>query len=176
MKKLLAVFVLFIVFSGCSVVDELTKFDIDYNSKVTVPASSGVELPIVMQTPDVETSSESEFESNNTRKDLIEEIQLKRMRLTITSPSGEDFSFLKSIEIYIKADGVDEILIASLSPVPADAGSQIDLETSGADLKEYIKKDSFTLRVKTATDEVIDNDIDIAILSVFAVDASILGV
>jgi len=176
MKKLLIALTFITLFYGCSAIDELTKFDIDYNSNVTVPANTAVNLPFMVGTPPVETSSESKFESNETRKDLIEEIKLKRMRLTITAPEREDFSFLESIEIYMKAEGVEEIQIASLKPVPNDAGIQIELDTSDADLKEYIKKDSFSLRVNTTTDEVIDNDIDIAILSVFAVDASIFGV
>jgi len=49
------------------------------------------------------------------------------------------------------------------------------LETTGTDLKEYIKADEFKLRVNTITDEVIATDHQIDINSVFFVDVKILG-
>ncbi|MEH6408689.1 MAG: lipoprotein [Leeuwenhoekiella sp.] len=176
MKKITLLLLTVLILSSCSAIDELTKFDIDYNSSVVVQSSSAVDLPFNVETPPMETNSESTFESNNTNKDLIEEIHLKSMKLTITDPADEDFSFLKSIEIFIKADGLDEVSIASLEEVPANAGSTLELDTSGTDIKAYIKQDSFTLRVSTVTDEVIDKDISIDILSVFAIDAKILGI
>ncbi|MFI8379742.1 hypothetical protein [Leeuwenhoekiella sp. NPDC079379] len=160
----------------CDAIDELTKFDIDYTSSVTIESSSIVDLPFAVETPQLQTNSESEFESNNTNKDLIEDIRLKRMTLSITNPADKNFSFLESIEIFISADGVDEISLAILDPVPGNSTRTLDLETTGADLQEYIKKDSFKLRVQSITDEVIDQDVQIDILSVFAVDAKILGI
>ena len=174
--KYLTLLLAALLLTNCSEIDKLTKFDLDYNSSVTIKSSTGINLPINLRTPEMETNSESEFESNNTRKNLIEEIILKRMRLTITSPSNRDFSFLKSIEIFIAAEGVEERSIAVLDPVSGNGKMQIELNTSDADLKAYIKKDSFTLRVNTVTDEAITQDVDIDILSVFAVDAKIFGV
>nr|WP_299206097.1 hypothetical protein [uncultured Brumimicrobium sp.] len=46
---------------------------------------------------------------------------------------------------------------------------------TGADLKEYIKADKFTLRLNTKTDETINSDHHIENHSVFYVDAKILG-
>ncbi len=160
----------------CDALDDLTKFDLDYESSVTIPSNSLVNLPFTIETPAMQTNSESVFESNNTNKDLIEDISLKSMRLTITTPADKTFSFLESIEIFISAEGVDEISLAVLNPVSANATGVINLDTTDADLKEYIKKDSFNLRIQSVTDEVIDEDVQIDILSVFAVDAKILGI
>jgi len=160
----------------CDALDDLTKFDLDYESSVTIPSNSLVNLPFTIETPAMQTNSESVFESNNTNKDLIEDINLKSMRLTITTPADKTFSFLESIEIFISAEGVDEISLAVLNPVPANTTGVINLDTTDADLKEYIKKDSFNLRIQCVTDEVIDEDVQIDILSVFAVDAKILGI
>jgi len=49
------------------------------------------------------------------------------------------------------------------------------LDLTGADLKEYIKADKFTLRLNTITDEVMNQDYHINIHSVFYVDAKVLG-
>ena len=99
MRKYISIIVLAVLISNCSKLDELTKFDMDYDTQVTIPSSAGINLPFDVLTPDTETNSESTFESNDTRKDLIEEIKLTKLQLVITSPSETDFSFLESISI-----------------------------------------------------------------------------
>lgn len=174
MRKLVSVLSLCILFITCDKIDNLTKFHIDYDTQVTIPSSAGVNLPFDVLTPDTETNSESKFDSNDTRKDLIEEIKLTQLQLVITSPSNTDFSFLESIEVYISADGLEEIKIASKVDVP-EGVSTLDLDVSDADLKEYIKKDSYSLRLNTVTDEAMSQDHVIDVKSTFFVDAKILG-
>jgi hypothetical protein len=165
---------LILVVSGCDKLDELTKFDIDYDSQVTIESTTIIDLPFDVSTPDMETNSESEFEVNDTRKDLIEEILLKEITLTLTFPEMSDFSFLESIEVYINAEDLEEVLIASKTVVDETA-SVLELDLTDTDLQDYIKKDSFTLRMNTVTDEAISQDHEIDVHSVFAVDAKILG-
>ena len=176
MKKMLLCLTAILLLSGCKALDELTKFDMDYETEVVITSSVGVNLPFNVFTPDVQTNSESEFAVNDTRKDLIEEIQLKQLQLKITSPDQEDFSFLESIEIYITAEGMDEVLIASKTEVPQDVGDLLDLDTSSIDIQEYIKMDSFQLRLSTVTDEALAVDHYIDVSAVFFVDAKILGI
>lgn len=176
MKRLSYVmFIFFISFSSCNKVDELTKFNLDYSTATTIPASTGINLPFNVFSPDVETDAESEFEINNTRKDLVEEIMLTKLTLDITSPNDQNFTFLKSVNIYISAEGLDEIEVAYKEDIPENIGQQLDLETTNTDIKEYIKKDNFNLRVNTVTDEFLNDDVDIDISSQFHVDAKVLG-
>ncbi len=165
----------FLTLTGCSKLDELTQFHMDYEQSVVIPSSTGVALPFSVSTPDTQTDSESEFSVNDTRKDLIEEIKITALRLELSSPEGADFSFLESIEVYISAEGLDEVKIAWNDAVPTDAGSTLTLETSDVDLQEYIKKDSFTLRLSTVTDETLATAHEINVFSTFFVDARILG-
>ncbi len=170
-------FTLFIVitFYSCDKLDELTKFDIEYSQRATIPSSTGVDLPFDVFTPETETNSESEFEINDTRKDLIEEIKLTQLELVIISPDGADFSFLESISVFISADGLDEIQIASLAEVSDNTGTRLNLDTSDIDLKDYIKSDKFSLRLNTVTDELLSTDHELEVNSTFFVDAKILG-
>ncbi len=161
---------------GCDKVDSLTQFDMNYEESIVIPASTGINLPFDLFTPDMETDSESEFAVNNTKKNLIEEIVLKKLGLSITAPENGDFSFLKSIEIYISAEDLQEIKIAWNENIPENAGRELELETSDNDLKEYIKKDSYKLRLHTVTDKVLASDYHIDVRSVFRVDAKILGI
>ncbi|MFV1448780.1 hypothetical protein VBZ51_06520 [Maribacter sp. HS] len=174
-KKYISIICLFAIFSSCDKLDELTKFDMEYSQSATIPSSAGIDLPFDVFTPEMETNSESTFEVNDTRKDLIEEIKLTELELVVISPDTADFSFLNSIEVYISADDLEEIRIAYLEEVPEDAGNVITLDTSDADLKEYIKKDQFSLRLNTVTDELMSTDHELEVNSTFFVDAKILG-
>lgn len=166
---------LFLCF-GCDTVDELTKFDISFNESTTIPATSPIDLPFTISTPEIKTNSESKFSSNGTAKNLIEEITLKELKLTLKNPSTEDFSFLETIEIYIAADDLPDTKLAwNPTPIPNDSNVML-LDTSSEDLKSYIFKDAFYLKVKAGTDEVITQDYDIDISTIFFVDAKILGI
>jgi hypothetical protein len=160
---------------NCDKLDELTKFDIEYSQRATIPSSTGVNLPIDVFTPEMETNSETKFAVNDTRKDLIEEITLTELEMIIISPDTADFSFLNSIEVYISADGLEEIQIAFLNEVPENAGNRITLDTSDINLKDYLKKDEVSLRLNTVTDELISTDHELVVNSTFFVDAKILG-
>ncbi len=175
MRNIILILTILFTVSSCDKIDELTKFDLEYNSKVIVPGATGINLPFNMITPDMETNSKSQFEVNDTRKDLIEEIKLTELKMVITSPTNADFSFLNSVEVYISAEGLDEIKIAE-KEVDENVGSTLDVNVLDIDLKEYIKKDEFNLRLNTVTDEVINEDHEIDVNSIFFVDAKILGI
>ena len=174
MRSIILILTILFTISSCDKVDELTKFDLEYNSKVVVPGATGINLPFVMRTPEMETDSDSKFEVNDTRKDLIEEIKLTQLQMVLTSPNDADFSFLNSVEIFISAEGLEKIKIAE-KEVAADVGGTLDVDVLDIDLKEYIKKDAFNLEVTTVTDEVINEDHEIDVNTTFFVDAKIFG-
>ena len=175
LKLLAAALVFFSVLSGCKKVNKLTQFTIEYDESVVIQSSTGIALPFDLLTPDIETNSSSKFESNDTRKDKIQEIKLTKLNLTLTSPTSGDLTFLKSIDVFISADGLDEVRLAWISNVSESVGKFLDLSVEDFDFKEYIKKDDFKLRLKTVTDKAITNDHELAIHSEFFVDAEILG-
>lgn len=153
---------------------KLTQFYIDFNSPATIPATIPINSPFTIYTPEEETNSEFEFQSNDTRKDRIREILLKDMEISITSPDGTTFSFLKELELFINTDGLTERKIAFKENINEDVGSKIICDVLDVDLQEYIKADNFTLRLRTVTNEVITEDIDVDIYSNFLVDAKLI--
>lgn len=164
---------LILLSTGCEKVEDLTKFDIEYNSVVEIPSSTPLGDLMNLYTPPVESNSESKFESNDTRKDLIEEIILTDLTLTINSPQNGNFDFLESIFIYINADGLDELEVASKQNIQDGSGKTLTLTTSNEDLQAFIKQDSFTLRVRTVTDQTMNQNHEINVQTVFAVDAKL---
>ncbi|MCI4442792.1 MAG: hypothetical protein JHC39_04725 [Lentimicrobium sp.] len=167
--------VILVTLSGCKAIDSLTHFTIPFNTNVTIKSNLNIgSLPFI-PTPPIPLETDQTFKSNNTAKELIEKAYIKTLKLTVLKPDGEDFSILKNIEIYIAADGLDDVKVASLDLVPTGKSS-IDLNCSNADLKPFIMKDKFTLKIKTVTDEINTKDYDIQIDGSFWLDAKILGV
>ncbi len=178
MKKVSLLFVLLLTVyaqQGCKQLANLTKFHINYNTHVTIKKTLGIDLPITVLTPNITTNSSSEFAAKNTHKNLIDFINLSELDMTITSPQSSTFDFLKNIEISISANGLPDKKIAWLDNIPKTGLKHIVLDVSTDDLKEYIKQDSFVLKTKTTTRELISHDTDIAIHCNFFVDAKILG-
>ena len=99
-------------FNSCKTIDKLTQFNMSFNQTVVIPSSTGISLPIDLITPDIETNAESTFEINDTRKDLIEEIRLTSLTLTLNAPGNADFSFLESIRVFMNAPDLPEVEIA----------------------------------------------------------------
>lgn len=162
--------------AGCRQIDKLTQFNMEYNQSVVIPPTTGISLPFDVHTPDIVTNSESTFSVNDTRKDMVEKVTLKSLDISLTSPAEADFSFLKSITVYISADSLPETRIAWKENIPDTTGKVLNLDVTNADLKEYIKKDHFNLRVNTVTDELFSTEHHMDIHSVFFVDAKILGI
>ena len=175
MKILLLFFSISFLINSCQQIDKFTQFDMEYYAEVTVPATVGINLPVDLLTPSITSNAEQQFALNDTRKDLIEEIYLKQLDLNITTPSNADFSFLEEITVYINADGLPETEIAVKLPVPNDTGYSLSLDCSQSDIQEYIKKDNFSLKLTTVTDELLTQDYQIQVYAVFFVDAKILG-
>ncbi len=180
MKKSLLVAVILLVFLtlfGCKMLNKLTQFDVPYTTSFTIPAAPLMGLLSDIYTPDITTNSEQTFSGNNTAANLVQEVTLESLKLTITSPQGKTFDFLKSAEVYIRADGLPEVKVASIDNInDATVGNTLEMIPSGGNLKEYLKKDVIKLTIRSTTDKVLSQSVEVRIDAVFMVDAKILGV
>lgn len=151
----------------------LIDFTMKMDTAGYVSAGIPVSLPFEIMTPPVSTNSQAELQGRGSELRLINFVKLDQLRLNITSPSGKTFSFLKDISVYIKADGLDEIMIAGKTNVPANVGSELYLDCTGENLKEYIKKSEYSIRVNIVTDETVTQKIDYNIHTEFKVNAGL---
>lgn len=153
MKKTFSALLVFslIINSSCKKVDELTEFDIPYSTKQTLPASG---IPVGgtadFTTPDVQTDSQAKFAANSTAKDLISSVTMSKF--SITNETG-NLDFLRSFTVYINADGLGEVQVASKALVP-DGVSMVEADVTGASIKEHIFKDKFRLRMTVSVDSL----------------------
>jgi hypothetical protein len=173
-KKLLLISCFFsVVLSACEKLDDLTRFNLDAETEFTIPGQqTGLGDILSIPKAEVQTSSEQTFRNNNTRADMVEEARLNKLKLTITAPAQANFDFLNSIEIYIKAEGEKEVLLASKANIP-EGTRTLELETTGTDLNAYVKKESYTIRTDAVTDEVVDYDVDVQVDMLFEIKAKV---
>ena len=173
MKNYILLFLSLGIFSSCSEEDQEVSFYIPTQVEYTIPSSSAINLPFNILTPEVETNAQAEFSSNNTRSDLIKEVELTNLSFEILSPQGADFSFLSSITVFIEAEGLPEVEVASSNTINPNSNKLV-LQPSDLNLQEYLKKDKYTMRVNTITDEVLTQDHRLEISSQFFVLADLI--
>lgn len=151
---------------------KLFTFYITDQTNITIE-NTLLNLPFNIPTPDITTNSESEFEQNDTKIDLVKEIVIKELNLTITAPTDETFSFLKSIHLYISTNDTDEIELAWKDDIENDAQS-IQLNLTEDILDRYVKSSKYIIRTEAVTKETLFNDVDIQVDMQFRVTANIL--
>ena len=177
MKNIIPLFsMIMLTYSSCKEIDKLTHFYMDYTSAITIESSINIDIPFDVWTPEISTNSEETFQNKNTRTDLIEEIILTEMDMNTTSPEFQSFDFLKSVEVYIIAEGVEELKIAWYDDIPQTGLLTISLQTTDDNLEEYINKDKYRLRSRIVTRQLISASIEIEISNTFFVDAKLLGI
>ncbi|MFL5729386.1 MAG: hypothetical protein ACJ75J_07850 [Cytophagaceae bacterium] len=169
MKKLLIILCAILAFSSCKKI-HLTTFNAGTTQYFTVPAATPIG---VFNTLPVQTSSQNSFQSQGIDVSHIKEASLDKMSLTITSP-GESFDFVDKIHIYISASGQAEQELAYLDPIPHTGLVSIDLKTTGIDLVEYIKQDSYYLRIATTTNQIVNQDVNMRADMTFKVKAKLI--
>ncbi|MEZ7507030.1 hypothetical protein [Flavobacterium sp. Arc2] len=149
---------LFIV--SCSVVDQLLTFTVSNQTEFKIASNFPLNIASGIVTPDVPTNSSAEFENNNTKANLVKDVKLKELKLSITDPDGKTFSFLKSIHIYISTDANDEIELAYLENISATTNT-IVLTPTSEKLDNYIKASSYKLRTEAVIRETLTTDITV---------------
>lgn len=145
---------------SCSIVDKLLTFTISNSTSIQIDSNLPLGTPFEISTPDITTNSSSEFENNKTKANLVKEVKLKDLILTITDPSDKSFSFLKSVHLYISTDADDEIELAYLDNINT-TDNTIQLISTEAKLDKYIKASSYKIRTEAVLKETVTKDVTI---------------
>ncbi|WP_100431597.1 hypothetical protein [Flavobacterium sp. 1] len=164
----MAILCLFAV--SCSEVDKLLTFTISNETTFKINNGLSINTPFDVATPDVTTNSSAEFKNNNTDADLVKDVTLKEIKLSITSPADKTFSFLKSVHMYISTTADDEIELAFLDNINSSANT-ISLTCTSQKLDKYIKASSYKIRTKVITKETVTQDIEVKANMKFKVTA-----
>lgn len=162
--------------TSCKLIDGWTHFEIKYSSAVKLPQDLEVNKSEDVYPDQIAADLEGEVESEGYNPDKIESVELTDLKLTIDAPSGVDFSFLTSAELFMSAGDIAEQRVAWKDEVPAGVGNTLDMSTSSKDLKNFLKQEVVTLRLNIITNTGIVSDYYIGIDTKFLVDVKILGI
>ncbi len=168
------VMVLALAACNSELLNQATTFRYPSEVSFTIPSTPSIVQPLFLVSNDVQASSSQEFKNNNTSVNMVKNVALEKLSLSIVNPQQQTFRFLKSIKIFIVAEGLPEIEIASNENVPADAGQTLELTTTKANLDSYIKKDRYRLRNQVVLREPTTQNIDARANMVFKVTADVL--
>lgn len=155
---------------SCDKVDELLTFRIADETTFRVESSVLANLPLEIPTPDITTNSSQDFANNDTRADLVRDIRLEELGLTVTNPAGKNFDFLKSVFIYISTNTSSEIELASAENIPMGA-TRVMLTPTNEKLDQFVKASSYKLRTRIVTRETLTQDVDVRVSLQFKVTA-----
>jgi hypothetical protein len=172
MKNILLVILALVAFVGvsCDKLDDLLTFYIDEEEMIEISSGFPVGALIPLTPVAVTTNSEERFKNNKTRAELVKDVSLNKLTLTIADPANENFNFLRNIEIYLSNDKGEETKIAYLDEVPQNVNS-ITLKSTNAKLDKYIKGDTYTVRTKASVGKPVSRDISIKAAMRFKVTA-----
>lgn len=168
---LLGIVIFSFLLNSCK--DGLINFNIDFTQESTIPASTPINTPIDIMTPETTTNTEQELEVRDSRKNLVEHVFLEVLTIEITAPESQDFNFLKEIEIFIDSDNNAEEKVAFKKDIP-EGTKKLNCEVLDIDLQKYLLEDQFKLRIKTITDQLITQDIEIEIFTDFNISAKVI--
>lgn len=162
MKSKLVLFALLstLFLSSCDAIDDLLTFNISNEASIKIKSTSPINLPSEIITPEVTTNSSSEFENNKTKANLVKDVKLRSLKLSISDPSDKTFTFLKSVHLYISTTDSNEIELAYQDNISTTA-NMIDLICTDKRLDEYIKADSYKIRTKVTLKETLTKDVTV---------------
>lgn len=163
------------VLPGCKAAKKLDSFALQYNYEIVIPSTVGVNLPFNVSTTPLPTNSFAEFERNNTNASFVEQIVLRRLRLKLISPTASNLAFLRSVRVYLAADGLPETLMAWREDIPDNTGNELELQPTNANMMAYLIKEKITFRVNIVPDRLIASEHRLGVETMFLVEARVLG-
>lgn len=170
MKKFILCYCLIgsLIFCSCK---KQISFNLDYNTSFAISKNLTLETATAILSETITTNSTDLFSENHTNSDNVLSIEQTDITFTISSPSGANFDFLKSIEIYINADGLPERLISTKMEISETGINELKGELPSVDVVEYLSKPSYSLRFKVTIDQSIPVDYKLNVSQTFFVKA-----
>lgn len=150
--------VLIAFFAACS--DDLTqiKFDTDYETTFVIDSGAKADVASSYLSTPIQTNSTKLFEDNNISKDVVKSVKVSKLTLEIMSPDNQTFEILKSVRIYASAEGKEQILLAEI-PNNENKGKMIEVSTADVNLMEFIKGETFNIKIDSEVSGDVVEDI-----------------
>jgi hypothetical protein len=139
-------FILPLVFGSCAMMQSIVKSTFPYTTTVTIPQSS--KTGEVLSVTGMATSFDQDFKKGGNNGAKISEVRMVSARLESKDPSDFNIGNLSLIKVYMaKADGSEEVLIASRTDITAGVGNGLVLDIDNSTFLDQRMRES-QVRIK----------------------------
>lgn len=173
MKNLVILGLILFIISACNRGDSEANFELSFTENFGVEGSVGANFPIDTAGDSQPTGLDQAMQANGTRADLLLNAEPSLIEVSVASPAGEDFSFMKNLEIYLQAGDLNDVRIAFLDPVPLGNDTIIRLQTVSFDIKDYLQEDEISFRLRGITDEFLIEEHQLELSCTFKVSGNV---
>jgi hypothetical protein len=146
-KALLILFAVTLISGGCAVVQSIIKSTFPYTTNLAIPQSSqvGVELSVTA----IATSYDQDFKKDGNNADKVSEVRIVSAKLESRDPSDFNIGNLAWVKVYLsKADGKDEVLVASRNDITPGVGNSMVLDIDNSNfLDEHVREPEVRIRM-----------------------------
>lgn len=141
-KNALIILISFTLFlSGCAMMQSIVKSTFPYTTTLVIPRSSqvGTDLSVTAMA----TSFDQDFTRDGNNGRNVSEVRVVSARLQSKEPSDFNIGNLLSVHVYMaRADGKDEVMVASRTDITAGAGNNIVLDIDNAHFLDQLVREA----------------------------------
>ncbi|HEY8930896.1 MAG TPA: hypothetical protein VIM55_16945 [Mucilaginibacter sp.] len=112
---------------SCAMMQSIVKSTFPYTTTVVIPKDSKPDEDLSATA--MATSFDQDFKKNGDNGENVSEVRMVSARIQSVDPSDFNLGNLSSVKVYMaKADGSEEVLVASRKDVTAGAGNSLTLD------------------------------------------------
>jgi len=146
-KVLFISFLLPLFFGSCAMMQSIIKSTFPYTTTVLIPKSSpvGVEQSVTAMA----TSFDQDFKKDGNNGEKVSDVRIVSAKLQSKDPTDFNIGNLVSVKVYMsKADGKDEVLVASRTDITPGAGNSIVLDIDNSSfLDQRVREPQIMIRM-----------------------------
>jgi hypothetical protein len=165
---------LLLLLTGCGT---SVYFETDVKGSATVQGSPlGGLLNVFPQAAgfsNLNMTQTQDFKNQGVKKEDVKSVKLKKVTLTLTSPTGADFSWLTSLRISAKTGSQSEEIAFKDGIDKLPKSNVLELELKPVELKPYVVADEMSMTTE-ASGKQPAQDSTIDVVARFGVDAVVI--
>ncbi|MDR3696733.1 hypothetical protein [Mucilaginibacter sp.] len=134
------------ILSGCAMLQSVIKSTFPYTTTLEIPRTSavGVETSVT----GMANSFDQDFKKDGNNADKVSKVRMESARVESRDPHDFNIGNLTSLKVYMsKADGTDEVLVASRTDITAGVGNVMILDIDNTHLLEKMVREA-KVRIK----------------------------
>ena len=128
-------------------VQSIVKSTFPYTATVSIPQTSGV--GVKLSVTGMATSFDQDFTKSGNNANNVSEVRIVSAKLQSEDPAGFNIGNLSLVKVYMaKADGSDEVLVASRTDILTGVGNSMVLDIDNSSfLDQHVREPNVRIRM-----------------------------